>query len=155
MCDFILFLFDITLRGPQPLISQEKHATVLCYEGKDVPYWLIYSLHRVPPKFKMKILFLPRLPENILWMYTAIQKGVHFLLQFNFSKPFQLWATVTVEILACHKKLRLTVQNSISLLQDIRPFMVNSTSCIRSRSKWDEWYIWYTNMAVLPYIDKL
>lgn len=52
-------------------------------------------------------------------------------------KPFQLWGKIIVEMLVCHKKLRLVIQSNAYLLQDIGSVMVNSTSCERPRFKWD------------------
>lgn len=70
-------------------------------------------------------------------MYIALQKRLHFLLQFNFMKSFQLWRKIIIEMLVCHKKWRLAIQSNAYLLQDIRTFMVNSTSCKRPKFKWD------------------
>lgn len=69
-------------------------------------------------------------------------------------KPFQLWGKINVEILLCHKKLRLALQSNAYLWQHITPFMVNSTSCERPRFKWDmgdsygtvTWQCYHINM---------
>lgn len=88
-------------------------------------------------------------------MYIALQKRLHFFLQFNFMKHFQLWGKIIVEVLVCHKKLRLSIQRHAYLLQNVRSFMVNSTSCKRPRFKWDMgWYIWYSNTAMFSHKDE-
>ena len=64
-------------------------------------------------------------------MYIALQKKMHFLMQFNFMKPFQLWGKIIVEMLVCHKKLRLAIQSNAYLLQDIIPCLVDEGKAVK------------------------